>query len=441
MSKKCVLPTSNEVVKLAEQTNKKISEVAGLVGVYQDSFNTNDFPNKFELETLSYYDENVKELSKIGNEVAYIAYKKATQNTEKALKTFQKPYVRKDGKLKTLFRENASDSKYKELRTKIIKINQQRPDLKAEIVKILGETGKEVYWAVNIKPVSDKEGFERFIKSVKQIPTITAKPRTTDVKVEHSDDLDVVPEPLTDVDIANYYSSENLPKYDVKTDPNKLPVNKKYKKIKKPGESPTQLSLFSKIKERKEITNIEKESKSLKKLLPNVPIQIHRGLIGIEGGFAEGMFVNNMIVLSDVGNEGVAFHEAFHAVTQLYLTPEQRKNLYKIASKHYGRKSESELEEDLAEDFREYMIKKGDFKTIHPFVKWLYDSLMNLVDLFRNDKTALFSKIRRGQFAYQAPFESAEVLFSTLPFPGTIYKRSSRWYNISCYKLYGITFI
>lgn len=167
---------------------------------------------------------------------------------------------------------------------------------------------------------------------------------------------------------------------------------------------------------RTEIINVEKEIAWLSKVLPNVPSSVYKGLLTIPGGYAEGLFYNNSIILSDVANRGVAYHEAFHAVSRMYLTPDARQELYKEARKRWGKQSDNELEEIIAEEFRDYMIKKGELKVPSVF-KWLYDQILNFINLFRDGKQALFANMRAGRFDYIAPFESSETLASSLKLP------------------------
>ena len=67
------------------------------------------------------------------------------------------------------------------------------------------------------------------------------------------------------------------------------------------------------------------------------------------------MYHKGIITLSDIAANGTLYHEAFHAVFDTSLTEEEKASLLDEARKMYGNKSNRELEEDLAEGFREYM--------------------------------------------------------------------------------------
>jgi len=174
---------------------------------------------------------------------------------------------------------------------------------------------------------------------------------------------------------------------------------------------------YSEITIARRQVNVEKEIKTLRKMLPNVPVNIINGLINVpRGGVAEGKFYNGVVSISDMGNEGVAFHEGFHAVLDGYLSYEERKELFNEARNRFGKnESDLQVEELLAEEFREYMLSRGELKVPSMFKK-LYNMLMDIVDLFRSNKSnKVFSRIRRGRFDYTPNFSrSKQVLYSEL---------------------------
>lgn len=67
-----------------------------------------------------------------------------------------------------------------------------------------------------------------------------------------------------------------------------------------------------------------------------------------------------MIKLSRLATAGAEYHEAFHAVSQLYLTPKQRKNLYNTVRKVEGKElTDKQAEELLADEFEYYVKTDG----------------------------------------------------------------------------------
>lgn len=131
-------------------------------------------------------------------------------------------------------------------------------------------------------------------------------------------------------------------------------------------------------KEKSKEFNIDEEVKWLSTVLPNVPVKVIEGLIHIAGKNAWGTFSNAGITLSNVAAEGTAYHEAFHAVFSLGLNGNERANLMKEASEESGLTDPVELEEWLAERFREYVINQKS-KTVGQKIKEFFKKLWNLI--------------------------------------------------------------
>lgn len=108
----------------------------------------------------------------------------------------------------------------------------------------------------------------------------------------------------------------------------------------------------------------KKELEWIKRVLPqlsdNERLKVTKGLIkvGRTGALAWGQFSDGIITLSDIAAEGTTYHEAFHAVFQLLTSPEEREALLEEARSSYGDLSNIELEERMAEGFREYVMSK-----------------------------------------------------------------------------------
>ena len=124
--------------------------------------------------------------------------------------------------------------------------------------------------------------------------------------------------------------------------------------------------------------DINEEVKWLSTVLPNIPVEVVRGLIHIAGKNAWGTFSNAGITLSNVAAEGTAYHEAFHAVFSLGLNGNERATLMKEASEESKLTDPVELEEWLAERFREYVINQKS-KTIGQKIKEFFKKLWNLI--------------------------------------------------------------
>ena len=153
--------------------------------------------------------------------------------------------------------------------------------------------------------------------------------------------------------------------------------------------------------------NQEKELAWMKKVLPqlsdNDRVRVIKGLIrvGNQGALAWGQFNNGIITLSDVAAEGTTYHEAFHAVFQLLLDNNERQALLAEAKEIYGDKSDLDLEEDMAEGFREYVMtreNRGIGRKILDFFKDLFAKVTNwnnmrphLIDYYRNINEGKYS--------------------------------------------------
>jgi predicted NAD-dependent protein-ADP-ribosyltransferase YbiA (DUF1768 family) len=136
------------------------------------------------------------------------------------------------------------------------------------------------------------------------------------------------------------------------------------------------------------------------------------------------------------------YHEAWHGFTQMFLTKEDRARLYSETAKNKGsfvafdgstvtfkEATEEQLEEYLAEDFREYMIGKGKkvldktpvkkniFQKIFEFLKSLFGKT-NADDVITNGNNnsytnELYEKLRVGDLN-QFTFDQANRVFTTL---------------------------
>lgn len=155
------------------------------------------------------------------------------------------------------------------------------------------------------------------------------------------------------------------------------------------------------------IWNQEKELAWVKKVLPQLSkdnrIRVVKGLIrvGNQGTLAWGQFNNGIITLSDIAAEGTVYHEAFHVVFNLLLDQTERQGLLAEAREMYGDKSELDLEEDMAEGFREYMQTrqaKGLFDRIKNFFRDLYVKVTNW-NRIQPHLIAYYQMINEGKYA------------------------------------------
>lgn len=161
----------------------------------------------------------------------------------------------------------------------------------------------------------------------------------------------------------------------------------------------------------------EKELKWLGKVLPNVPIEVREGLLDIAGKNAWGMFDRAGITLSNVAASGTAYHEAFHAVFSLGLTGTERADLVREAMKESGLTDPVEVEEWIAERFREYVMDQQT-RTVGQKIKDFFRRLWDLIRGIREASPMRYSIYRRivsGSYRNIRPEPQAEVVAAFRP--------------------------
>ena len=183
-------------------------------------------------------------------------------------------------------------------------------------------------------------------------------------------------------------------------------------------------------KNKKEKENIEEFKNWLSSVLPQISLEISDKLID---GMAFGSFVNGVIKLYQNAEKGTGYHEAFEAVWNTYLTPEQKKALveeyksrknykqlpgYIWANENYSESSENfKIKEALAEEFIDYVRDEGKttivennpvrnttFRKILNFIKKIWNSIQQafgLTNVTTNPTTInnIFKQIVDKEFA------------------------------------------
>lgn len=136
-------------------------------------------------------------------------------------------------------------------------------------------------------------------------------------------------------------------------------------------------------------------------------------------------------LLSSLATEATTYHEAFHRVFRMYLSPEQRIEMYKDVKRRPNYKSliakyandyqseESQIEEFLADEFSDYVLNPESFKSNDlTFFQKLIKFLKSIVGI--KDNTVLYDRILSKEFTYTPrynPYDSADqVLISGTTF-------------------------
>ena len=130
------------------------------------------------------------------------------------------------------------------------------------------------------------------------------------------------------------------------------------------------------------------------------------------------------IFLSEQSGQGVEFHEGFHYVSQLLINDKLREQVYQDYVKQYPYlkdASKQEVEEALAEEFRQYMLNETK-PSIAYRVKKLFNTILKVLGITRNGDLVrtLFNKIRKGEFSKYKPSKSTLEDFEKR-FGGTLY--------------------
>ena len=155
--------------------------------------------------------------------------------------------------------------------------------------------------------------------------------------------------------------------------------------------------------------NLEKEFNWLKENLPQLSendlVKIHKGLINVGSLTAWGRFKDGIIEISDQAAEGTAYHEAFHAVFNMFLTESESNALLNKARKKFNLEGRSDVavEEHLADQFREYINDNAKTKSIldkiSDFFKNIYHIIKNKLHLNPSIEQ-VFYDINRGRYAH-----------------------------------------
>lgn len=134
--------------------------------------------------------------------------------------------------------------------------------------------------------------------------------------------------------------------------------------------------------------------------LPNVPVEIRDNLMNVhmQGGLnAWGLFKNSVVYMAENAEQGTGFHEAFHAVFNLFLNEKQKEKLLRETEISDNAKAE----EFLAEQFRKYVLTEEDFApktgTIENFFKQIYYWIKDKLGLLKTEE--LFKYINSGGYS------------------------------------------
>lgn len=137
------------------------------------------------------------------------------------------------------------------------------------------------------------------------------------------------------------------------------------------------------------VGNIKKARAYIRKKFGNIPVKTEEGIIKAAQSAgnvdAFGLFTKDLITLSSVLETGTEYHEAYHRVELLLLSPEQRALIYKEARVKFNMKNatETELAEKLAEGYRAYELSGGtNIKGLGEKIKQFFQDLWDFIKTF-----------------------------------------------------------
>lgn len=149
--------------------------------------------------------------------------------------------------------------------------------------------------------------------------------------------------------------------------------------------------------------------------LPNIPIYRVKNMLHVMNDvYSWGAYSDGAIYVFNNAEQGTYFHEAFHAVSRNFLSPDevgelrnefrQRNGSYTDYQTDnpikYSDATDGEIDEQLAEEFREYVLSKGNQSLvgkIGQFFKELWNFIKSIVG--KDDKIqTLFNKINAGKY-------------------------------------------
>jgi len=157
--------------------------------------------------------------------------------------------------------------------------------------------------------------------------------------------------------------------------------------------------------------NIQQVREWFAKNLPNIPLEVVDKIIATAKGGAWGTFTGKAVRLYNLAEIGTAFHEAFHAVYRIGLTKSQQRALIDAVRKEKGKDiSISDIEELLAEDFRNWMLTgKSEYSTPSPVKRTVFQAIQDfidsIIDLFTGVKgfrntVELYQNINSGAYSH-----------------------------------------
>lgn len=172
--------------------------------------------------------------------------------------------------------------------------------------------------------------------------------------------------------------------------------------------------------------NMEEEIEDVKKILSGFDIKLVNRIIKItkDGSrTAWGKFTNDLITIYNKAPKGTVYHEAFHRVYLLYLTPQERNIIHKEAINRYKLSKNAtmrEVSEVVAEKFREFILSNKPAEAEPRNIASFFRQLVEFIVTFVTGRTRvsqltidkLFTAVEKGKFKYARPRRENAIRFS-----------------------------
>ena len=145
--------------------------------------------------------------------------------------------------------------------------------------------------------------------------------------------------------------------------------------------------------------------------LPEDSLHIVEDAIALGGNeYAMGLVRKDSTILWKGAERGTLYHEAFHRISLLTISPKERKKIYEFYRNRTGFVgSDKQVEEALAEDFRQYMLNKVDpelnllkraWKAIKNFIsKWVWRTDTGIDNIFNRIASGYYNRSKQNSAA------------------------------------------
>ena len=255
--------------------------------------------------------------------------------------------------------------------------------------------------------------YDSDIRELGIVPFVLGYYQNTDVvnTVVNEPDIPIIYNPSVSVPLVDT-TQHNRPKEEVNaqnTPNNAQAANNALNLDDESGEDDDILRLRETTKSPYEVWDREQELAWLEKTLPQLSkedrLQFVKGLIkvGNDGVYAWGKFDKGIVTLSDIAAKGTVYHEAFHVVFNYLLDPNDRNALLTEYSEKMPNADNIDLEEALAEDFREFVMQGGrDTRNLGRKIIDFFKSLFIKTKYwkhFRPSSIYYFRQINEGSYA------------------------------------------